>query len=265
MSTLIYYMDESGNRQPDKKPDRSRVGRDWFGLGGVLMKAEDVAAARKLHAAIVEKWNIQAPFHITDMLAEKKGFSWLGRLTERERNSFWQDYRDFLSDAPVLGTACVIDRPGYVARGYLEKFKGTRWLLCRSAFDITVERAAKYAMSQGMKLDVVFEGDVAINDTVKGYFHNLKNNGLEFDRDKSAKYTPLSREDFASTLGTIEWKLKKHPMLQIADSYIYAICRQKYDRNFGMYRHLRDTQKIINFSLADAADIKAMGIKYYCF
>lgn len=265
MATITYYMDETGNRQPDKKADKSREGRDWFGLGGYLIRKPDETEAKALYAEIVDKWQVQSPFHITDMLAEKKGFSWLGRLPERRRAEFWSDYKEFLAAVPVLGTACVIDRPGYVARGYLEKHPNTKWLLCRSAFDITVERAAKYAISQGAKLDVVFESDIAINDTVKGYFANLKQNGLAFDPDNSAKYAPLSQKQFAGVLGSIEWKDKSSRMLQIADSYVYAIARQRYDRTFGVYRQLRDAARIINFALPDIESIKGMGIKYYCY
>ena len=134
MPTITYYMDETGNRQPDKQPDKSRLGRDWFGLGGFLIRSEDEAEAKRLHSEIVGKWNVKKPFHFTDMLAERKGFTWLGRLTEVERERFWSEYKAFLSAVPALGTACIIDRPGYVARGYLEKHPGTNWLLCRSAF-----------------------------------------------------------------------------------------------------------------------------------
>ena len=35
------YMDETGNRRPDKNADESRAGRDWFGFGGILVKGED--------------------------------------------------------------------------------------------------------------------------------------------------------------------------------------------------------------------------------
>lgn len=116
-----------------------------------------------------------------------------------------------------------------------------------------------------LQLNIVFESDVAINETVKVYFANLKENGLAFDGANSAKYEPLTKEQFANTLGTIEYKTKTSRMLQIADSYIYAIARQKYDRGFGVFRHLRDTRRIINFALEDAERIKAMGIKYYCY
>lgn len=265
MARLIYYMDETGNRHPDKKSTQERAGRDWFGLGGYLLREEDKGAVRALHQQFCDEWKITQPFHITDMMAAKKKFAWLGKLSDRERSRFWEEYKDMLSSIPALGTGCVISRPGYVARGYVTDFPNPKWLLCRSAFDITIERAAKYAKSVDAKLDVVFEADGPLNETMKGYFKNLKANGLAFDEGRAAKYSPFTAEDFANTLGTIQYKAKASPFLQFADSYIYAIARQKYDRHFGVYCRLRDRKRIINFALGEPEAIKAMGIKYYCF
>lgn len=265
MTRLVYYMDETGNRHPDKRSTQERTGRDWFGLGGYLLKNDDKVAVRELHRQFCDEWRIQHPFHMTDMQAARKKFSWLGRLSDKERSRFWEEYKDMISSIPALGTGCIISRPGYVARGYLKDFPDSKWLLCRSAFDITVERAAKYAQHLGVKLDVVFEADGPINDTMKGYFRNLKENGLDFDGANSAKYSPMTQQEFAATLGTIEYKAKASPYLQFADSYIYAIARQKYDRHYGVYCRLRDRKRIINFALGDADMIRSMGIKYYCF
>src|SRR5207302_10150525 len=140
---------------------------------------------------------------------------WLGRLKEPDREKFWSDYRTFLASVPAVGMGCVIDRPGYVARGYLEKHGANKWLLCRSAFDILVERCAKFARLDGRHLKVIFEGDVGYNDTVKEYFRNLKTNGLGFAKETSGKYKPLSQGQLAETLSTIEYKAKSHPLIQI--------------------------------------------------
>jgi hypothetical protein len=258
-------MDETGNRLPDKKPDKGRENRDWFAFGGYIIAKEDKNHARAMWQAMVDKWQVQHPFHITDMMSEKKKWGWLGRVTEVKRTRFWEDYRAFLSSIRALGQACVIDRPGYVARGYLEQHGANRWLLCRTGFDIAVERAAKYARSQGRKLNIVFESDPPYNPIVEGYFKDLKANGLAFASDTSGKYNPLSQQEFAETLTTIEYKDKSSRLLQIADSYIYAIARGKYDRQFHIWRELRDNQRIINFALDDNETIKAMGIKYSCF
>ena len=64
---------------------------------------------------------------------------------------FYEDLYQLLRAAPVTGLACVIDRPGYNAR-YREKYGRQRWSLCKSAFTISVERAAKYARSLDCRL-----------------------------------------------------------------------------------------------------------------
>lgn len=262
---ITLYMDETGNRHPDKKSDASRIGRDWFGFGGILVRGEDNDQTRNLVAAFLAKWKLgeTKPAHITDMLAERQHFSWLERVDQERRESFWADWRRVLCQAPVIGLGCIVDRPGYLARGYLDKHQD-RWLLCRSAFDITVERAVKIARLEGRKLHIVFEQDPGINDTITGYFKNLKANGLGFDEGNSSKYGPLTTADFNETLGRIQHKPKSHPLLQIADSYIYAMSRKAYDKKFWLYRHLRDSKRIADFAL-DAQHLPHMGVKYYCF
>lgn len=122
-------MDETGNRHPDKKADKSRIGRDWFGFGGYLIAREDEPLAKQLRQAIADQWAVKSPFHMTDMMSARKNFSWLGIATQKQCSQFWSEYREFLSSVPGVGLACVIDRPGYVARGYLEKEGNDRWLL----------------------------------------------------------------------------------------------------------------------------------------
>ena len=257
------YMDETGNRHPDKRSDASRQGRDWFGFGGILIRGEDNDAARDLLAEFAKKWRLRGPAHITDMLSEKKNFAWLGRLAQEDKDEFWADWKNVLCTANVIGLGCVVDRPGYVARGYLEKHDD-KWLLCRSAFDITVERAAKIAILEGRKLHIVFEQDAGINSTITGYFDNLKANGLAFDESNSSRYRPFSVEDFSKTLGRVQHKPKAHPLLQFADSYIYAMSRYGYDKNFGLYRHMRDRKRIADFAVPQD-HLPNLGVKYYCF
>ncbi|PHP27530.1 DUF3800 domain-containing protein [Limimaricola cinnabarinus] len=263
---LTFYMDETGNRRPDKKPDASREGRDWFGFGGFLIHSDDEPAAKQAHKDFCDEWGVGTPFHITDMLGQYKGFHWLNRKKQAWVDGFWADYALLLCEIKAIGLACVVDRPGYVARGYLEEHGEDSWLLCRTAFDISVERAVKYAKMKGEKLRIVFESDPPFNPIVKGYFRDLKSNGLAFDKDRSSKYQPLEKEVFQEILSTIEYKDKSSKLLQFADSYIYSIARQKYDNRFGLYRHLRDRGCIMNFALdGDADKIRQMGIKYSCF
>jgi hypothetical protein len=89
---------------------------------------------------------------------------------------------------------------------------------------------------------------------------------LGFAAETSEKYHPLTKDDFAETLTTITFKDKRSPLLQIADSYVYAIARGKYDKHFHLWRQLRDHERVINFALGGQAElITAMGVKYSCF
>ncbi|MDE3808843.1 DUF3800 domain-containing protein [Sinorhizobium meliloti] len=262
MPSYTLYLDESGSRHPDKNsglPARS----DWFALGGYLVRQEDKSEVRERRQAIADKWAVTVPFHITDMINERGKFSWLGRRTQRERDEFWSEYREFLATIPVVGIACVIDRAGYAARGYAKKHED-RWLLCRSAFDIVVERSAKFAISRERTLNIVFESNVAMNSVVEGYFENLRKNGLEFDGGNSGKYAPLLQEQFERTLTSIENRPKNNKLLQVADSYVYAIARRAYDRKFDIYRRLVDDNRIID-CLLSKDEANALGVKYYCF
>lgn len=83
---LTFYMDETGNRLPDKKPDKGRENRDWFAFGGYILAREDQDAARAQWQLMVDKWHIGHPFHISDMLNERKKWSWLGRMTEGQNS-----------------------------------------------------------------------------------------------------------------------------------------------------------------------------------
>jgi hypothetical protein len=177
---LHLYLDETGPRHPDRAAVQTKHGNDWFAIGGILVRAEEEDAVKTALAAFKKQWpQITAPLHLTDMRSEKKKFAWIGRLSGIDRDRFWSGYRTFLAGIPVAGTACVIDRPGYVARGYGKREGDAKWLLCRSAFDIVVERAAKLAKQQGRRLKIFYEmADPATNAMIEGYFYNVKNKGM---------------------------------------------------------------------------------------
>lgn len=266
MSEIVFYMDETGNRKADKMKDATRKGRDWFAFGGLLINSEDIPKAKTLHVEFCKEWGIRTPFHLTDMLGYHKNFRWMDRKPLSFKRDFWSAYSDLITSIEATGQACVIDRQKYFERGYVEKHSEDPWSLCRSAFDITVERAVKFAIYKERKLRIVFESDGPFNPIVKGYFKNLKENGLEFNKENSGKYNPLKAEDFAKTLTTIETKDKTSKMLQFADTYVYSIARHKYDAQFFLGRNLRDRGRTMGSALGGNAQlIKEMGVKYYCF
>jgi Protein of unknown function (DUF3800) len=263
---LHLYIDETGPRHPDRSAALSNHGFDWFAIGGILIRAEDEDRAKLRLTNFTQRWpQIKAPLHLTDMRSEKKKFAWLGKLSVLDRERFWSGYRTFLANLPVAGTACVIDRPGYVARGYGKREGDTKWLLCRSAFDIVVERAAKLAKHQGRRLKIFYEmADPSTNKMIEAYFYNIKANGMGFDAKTSAKYLPLTPAEFEHLLLDMEGKDKTNRMMQIADSYVYSIARGSYQRKFVIYRRLAESGRLVTSQVPpELAPI--LGVKTYCF
>ncbi len=147
IKVVNFYMDDLGTRRPDHKPGKkAEHGYDWFALGGVLVKSEDEAEARDLHKKFYEKWKIGTPLHSVEVRSRTIHFHWLENESKENCDEFYETLYQLIKTAPVIGLACVIDRPGYNAR-YFEKYGRKRWSLCKSAFTISVERAAKYARS----------------------------------------------------------------------------------------------------------------------
>jgi hypothetical protein len=139
---MNFYMDDSGTRHPDHDPGkRAQHGYDWFALGGVIIKSEDEPEARGLHQRFCEDWKIQYPIHSVEVRGRTGNFRWLEGREEAERQMFYEGLYQMMKAAPVVGLACVIDRPGYNHR-YSEKYGQDRWSLCKTAFVISVERAA---------------------------------------------------------------------------------------------------------------------------
>lgn len=259
------YIDDSGTRHPDHRPGRTAAhGYDWFAFGGVLIKQEDEKAARIKHAEFSKNWNIAVPLHSSEIRSKSKGFSWLGKLETEELERFLEELYLLMSAMPVTGIGCVIDRPGYNAR-YREKYGRQRWSLCKTAFGVVVERAAKYAHSQGYKLRVFVErSDKKTDRQIKQYYDDLRSNGMPFDSKTSEKYAPLKASEFADTLYDFKTKNKSSPIMQIADLYLWPICMGGYDPNNRPYARLKRDGKLID-CLLKPEEISALGIKYSCW
>jgi hypothetical protein len=258
------YLDDSGARNPDHVVARELTYRDWFTLGGYLINEEDEGILRTEHAKFCEAWGIKYPLHSYDMRAQRKKFAWLGKLEERDRNKFMSDLSRMLLAIPVLGHACVIDRPGYNAR-YREKHGRQVWQLCQTAFSVVVERAAKHAIKNVRKLRVYAEeGDESADQKIREYYAFLRANGMPFDAGNMAKYAPLGQKELSGALYDLDFKAKSSPMVQIADLYTYPIARGGYDDEYGPYAQLRAAKKLIDGHLLPE-EIPHLGIKYSCF
>lgn len=260
---LTFYLDDSGTRFPDHSGSKSAQGYDWFALGGVLVRDEDEDRCRELHAELTSKWRMDYPLHSVRIRSKQGKFAWLG-TSQEEYQQFMTDLTRLMLDAPMIGLACVIDRPGYNAR-YKEKYGDQRWRLCKTAFTVAVERAAKYAISLGRKLDVMVEKtNKEVDRDLAGYFAEMKQHGCPFNPANSERYQPLSYGELSQVLYDFKLKEKSSPLIQLADLYLYPMCRGGYEEQYRPYHILREGKKLRDDHLAPS-EVEILGIKYSCF
>jgi hypothetical protein len=193
-----------------------------------------------------------------------KGFAWLKNAQDDEAKKFYEELYLLMRDVPAIGLACVVDRPGYNAR-YLEKYGKNRWSLCKTAFNVAVERAAKYARKEGCRLRVAPERCNKPEDgLLKQYYEDLRSVGLPFAQTTSEKYSPLTRQEFRETLFEFKPKYKTSPMAQFADLYLWPICMGGYHQSNRTCERLRQDGKLIECVLPEL-EWPMLATKYSCF
>lgn len=261
------YLDDSGSRMLNRLSVDADARPQWFSLGGLLVREEDEATCKQAHDEFYSRWpQMTGPLHLTDMYSQSKKFAWLGLETEAERGRFWQDFHAVLSSLPVIGQACVVHRPGYRDRGYGSRQGDAKWDLCRTAFNILIERSAKIAAYESRRLRVKYEGsDKAADHALRSYWALLKNgNGLGFNAANAQKYDPFPPEKLASTLIDMERKTKSNKILQFADTFVLAVSRGRYQPTYSTFVAVRDAGLLADDAVGpDRA--AAEGIKYSCF
>lgn len=263
-NVLNFYMDDSGTRNPDRLSTATTNEQNWFALGGVMIKESDEAEARQLYREFCEHYQITYPLHSYEIRSKTGKFRWLNHFTRTEQSEFLGRLERFLLRVPAIGLACIIDRDGYNAR-YREKYGRSRWSLCKTAFNIAVERAAKYARANDLKLRVMPERCSAKDDKkLREYYDSLRTKGLPFAEDTSSKYFPLTAENIKSTLYEFRPKDKNSPMAQIADMYLWPMCVSGYDKTNRPYNALLQAKKLIDCFCSEHEQTE-IGIKYFCF
>jgi hypothetical protein len=265
IKVMSLYMDDSGTRQPDRNPGRRPAhGNDWFGLGGVLIKEENEEEVRQLYRQFCEHWKISVPLHSAEIRRRSGGFAWVGTLVQSKQDEFYEDLYQLMARSSVIGTCCVIDRPGYNDR-YRERYGRQRWNLCKTAFAICVERAAKYARREGFKLKVYIERcDKETDKRMQEYYTMLRSQGMPFSADSSGKYAPLTPLELRETLYDFQRKYKSSSLIQFADLYLWPMCIGGYDNNNRTYKRLKSDGKLIDCLLPEE-ELPALGIKYSCW
>ncbi|MFL9933472.1 DUF3800 domain-containing protein [Paraburkholderia sp. RL18-103-BIB-C] len=260
-----FYMDDSGARDPDRSRDASAKGPDWFALGGLLIKSDDEDAAKAAIKAFRERWTemADAPLRSYDIRNKTKRFRWLDGLTKERYSQFMHELTTLIVSLPIHVLACVIDRPGYNKR-YMEQYGDRRWKLCRTAFTIAVERAAKVALHDGIRLRVYLErSDKPTEQQFKGYFDEMRQHGLPFNAGTSLKYRPLTVEQLHSTLFEFRIKTKESVLMQFADLVLWPVCCGGYDKAHRAYAVLAEAGKLLDIRCTD--DNGLLGTKYSCF
>jgi hypothetical protein len=258
----IFYMDDFGTRTICRGATNasSPAHELSFALGGVIVASEDVDALSKNVRAFCERWGVPA-LHGNKIRAGKGKFGFL-KKDEGRREAFFLELDQLVVDDRLIAHACVICRPGYRDR-YLKKYPdSTRWAMSKTAFDISVERAAKLAMQRDWKLDVVYERTGEKEDRLlERYFEDLKAAGMAFCADSSKQYEPLTGSQFRDYLNVIWADGKGNPLLQLADLVVHPVSHVTCGRPNRAYDQLVDRKMLLDFKHED----EAVGVKYSCF
>lgn len=260
------FIDDSGTRRPDHQPTQvRRDGLDYFALGGVLAKEEDVAKIHEKLEAFKNGWGITYPLHSTRIRTLRQNFAWLGKLSAQDQQRFHDDLRDFICAQPIHCIAAVIHRPGYNTR-YNPVFGENTWLMDKTAYAILIERAARFADENERSLRVFCErAGKAEDDDLLQYHKELKRVGMPFPGPAAQRYAQLGAQDFSRiVLGDPEFKTKELGMLQLADLCLYPLAKAGYDPTYGPYQSLLDASRII-YGDRDDDFRRDFGIKYSCF
>lgn len=231
-----------------------------FALGGVIVASEAVEPISQNVRAFCERWDVPS-LHGNKIRSAKGKFSFLARDPDK-RAEFYSGLEDLMLDERLIARACVICRPGYRER-YVHKYPdGTRWAMSKTAFDISVERAAKFAMQHRRKLDVVYERTGEKEDRLlERYFDDLKQKGMSFCAESSQQYAPLSTDDFSAHLNVIWGDGKANPLLQLADLVVHPVCHVTSGKQNRAYTRLVERRMLLDFK----HESDAVGVKYSCF
>lgn len=98
---------------------------------------------------------------------------------------------------------------------------------------------------------------------LRQYYDHLRLNGMPFNGGGDQKYSPLGQGKFQSTLREFRLKFKSSPMIQLADLYLYPMCRNGYGE-YRPYNEFKAAKTLVDCHLTDE-EIRSIGIKYSCF
>ena len=257
------FIDDSVSRDLNQPSLLRNDTLDYFALGGILVLEEDINSVKTVHAKFCTTWKIDYPLHSWAIRGGRGKFGWLKK--PELAADFYDALETMIISLPVIGIAAVIDRPGYFAR-YEAQHNRKPWLLCKTAYCILIERAAKYARSQNRKLRVFFEraGKLEDKNLIK-YARELKTVGMPFQNSNLNSYLSLTAVDFKEIVqGEPRGKTKDTPMIQLAHLLLYPMAKGGYDPEYRPYKKLLAAHKLIDTHV-NVEQKNMLGIKYCCF
>ena len=260
---LTFFIDDFGTRTMCKPGDRLPMPAHVFsfGLGGIIVPSEAVRSISDATLNFCGRWNVPH-LHGNKIRSGKGKFAFL-KKDEARRQSFFEELESLVTDSRITAHACVICRPGYRDRYYERHAEGSRWQMSRTAFDIAVERAAKYARLVGRRLSVAYERSGSAEDRLlESYFEGLVKNGTGFDAANSAIHKPLTQQELAETLLTIWPDGKSNPMLQLADLVVHPLSHRPTGLPNRAYDRLSANGQLLD--QRGGAD-PAVAVKYSCY
>lgn len=267
MADMWFYIDDSGTRGVDRPSTSPPSKPDWFAFGGVLFNDENKPDIERAYDRFVGLWpRIAGPLHSNEIRMKEQEFDFLKGLSSRMVGHFHDELADFLLNLPVVVHACIIDRPGYLDRFGPVHGHERLWKLCKSAFVIAVERAAKYAEQRGRRLRLAVERNSKREDqAVRGYLDELLEHGPPFGAANSSRYSPMTAARLRNVVSrTIEFTTKKSRCMQIADLFLYPVTQEHYCPQYGPLLASKAAGKLIDQHLS-IQQVASGGIKYYCF
>lgn len=263
--TYHLYIDDTGTRCPNRKESIARSdGMDHFAFGGFLIKSEDIDLIDEKHRELVKEFSLTYPLHSTKIRCRKGDFAWLNK-DENTATKFYKSINDLILKSPIIATACVVHRPGYSSR-YTDIYGENKWRLCKSAYSILVERAAKYSLTNNRKLAIYIENTgKKENKEIEEYHSYLREIGTPFDSKNSKNYSPISASDFSKiTLKKPRFIKKDNPRMQVADLLAYAISKGQYEPEYKAYKALIENRLLID-TILEKDDVLSLGVKRFCF
>lgn len=259
----ILCFDESGTPKLTPKTLKRDDCMDWFAYGGVIVKGEDVQIVGKAHETFCLKHDIDYPLHSTDIRSKRENFRWL--LDRNKQLHFQDSITKLITSLPLMVTAAVVHRPGYVKR-YEPTHSFDTWEMDKTALCILIERAAKFALHKGRKLEIFFEsGGPRENKSIIEYTRELKRSGLPFNEINMGSYSPMASSEFRNVLlGDPIAKSKKFSLAQIADLVLYPVCKSRYITDYPPVKYMQKAGMLIDQHLPEKL-ANIAGIKYSCF